>query len=58
MEPRIETLIEKKLVGKRMTMSLAENKTAILWQSFMPKRRRLIIELQMTYFQCRFTMNL
>ena len=41
MKPRIETLTEKKLVGKRMTMSLAENKTVILWQSFMPKRKEV-----------------
>lgn len=41
MKPRIETLTEKKLVGKRMTMSLTENKTAILWQNFMPKRKEI-----------------
>jgi AraC family transcriptional regulator len=41
MKPRIETLLEKKLVGKRITMSLAENKTFILWQSFMPKRKEI-----------------
>ncbi len=41
MEPRIETLAEKKLIGKRMTMSLADNKTHHLWQSFMPRRREI-----------------
>ncbi len=41
MTPRIESLNEKKLIGKRLTMSLANNKTGELWQSFMPKRREI-----------------
>jgi hypothetical protein len=41
MEPRIETLPEKKLIGKRMTMSLANNKTGELWRNFMPRRREI-----------------
>lgn len=41
MTPRIETLNEKKLVGKRLTMSLANNRTVELWQKFMPKRREI-----------------
>jgi len=41
MEPRIETLPEKKLIGKRMTMSLSDNKTGELWRSFMPRRREI-----------------
>jgi AraC family transcriptional regulator len=40
MEPGIETLAEKKLVGRRMTMSLSNNKTGELWQSFMPERKK------------------
>lgn len=39
MTPRIEKISEKKLIGKRMTMSFAENKTGELWKSFMPRRR-------------------
>jgi AraC family transcriptional regulator len=39
MEPRIEALPEKKLVGKRIKMSFADNKTRELWQSFMPLAR-------------------
>jgi AraC family transcriptional regulator len=35
MTPGIETLKEKKLIGKRLTMSLADNKTGELWKSFM-----------------------
>jgi AraC family transcriptional regulator len=38
MQPRIELLPEKKLVGKRIRTSLSENKTADLWRSFMPYR--------------------
>lgn len=36
MEPRVEISKEKKLVGKRLPMSLSENKTGQLWKSFMP----------------------
>ncbi len=38
MTPRIETLMERKLAGKRINMSFAQNKTADLWRSFMPQR--------------------
>ncbi len=41
MEPRIETLSEKKLVGIRLKMSLANNKTGELWGNFMPRRREI-----------------
>jgi AraC family transcriptional regulator len=41
MTPRIEYLSEKKLIGKRLIMSLANNRTGELWQSFMPKRREI-----------------
>lgn len=41
MTPRIENLSDKKLIGKRLTMSLANNKTSELWQNFMPKRREI-----------------
>jgi AraC family transcriptional regulator len=42
MGPRIETLSEKKLVGLRLTMSFAENTTADLWRSFMPRRKEIM----------------
>lgn len=41
MQPRIETLNETKLVGKKLTMSFADNKTRELWQSFMPRRKEI-----------------
>ena len=39
MHPRIEILKAKKLVGNRLRMSLAKNKTGQLWASFVPKIR-------------------
>lgn len=41
MVTRIELLQEKKLVGKRSTMSLTNNKTVELWKSFMPQRKEI-----------------
>ncbi|MFA6126198.1 MAG: GyrI-like domain-containing protein [Bacteroidales bacterium] len=41
MEPRIEILNEKKLVGKRMLMSFSDNRTYELWRSFMPRRNEI-----------------
>lgn len=41
MTPEIKTLNEKKLVGKRLTMSIANNKTGELWRSFMPGRKEI-----------------
>jgi AraC family transcriptional regulator len=41
MEPRIETSNERKLVGKRLTMSLSDDKAGELWRSFMPKRKEI-----------------
>ena len=39
--PRIETIDEKKLVGKRMTMSYADYRIGELWGSFMPRRKEI-----------------
>jgi AraC family transcriptional regulator len=38
---RIETLAEKKLIGKHITMSYIENKTFELWCDFMPRRKEI-----------------
>jgi len=40
-QPRIETLEPKKLAGKRLTMSIAANRTGELWKSFMPVRGKV-----------------
>jgi AraC family transcriptional regulator len=39
---RTEKIQEKKLVGKRLKMSLSDDKTVILWQSFMPQRKGIL----------------
>ena len=41
MNPLIKTLKEKKLIGKHITMSLSNNKTAELWKNFMPRRHEI-----------------
>ena len=41
MEPTIQTIVAKKLLGKHMRMSLENDKTPQLWQSFMPKRKEI-----------------
>ncbi|UZR96141.1 GyrI-like domain-containing protein [Chondrinema litorale] len=41
MQYRIETIQEKKLVGKYLTMSFANNKTGELWKSFMPLKNHI-----------------
>ena len=41
MHPRFVITGEKKLVGKRLEMSLAENRTTELWRSFMPYRNQI-----------------
>ena len=41
MIPRTETINEKKLVGKRMTMSYADYRIGELWGSFMPRRKEI-----------------
>ncbi len=41
MQPTIKTLTPKKLIGKKITMSLADNKVVSLWQSFMPRRKEI-----------------
>lgn len=39
--PRMETIEAKILVGISTKMSLSENKTADLWQKFMPQRKNI-----------------
>ena len=41
LQPRIETLSGKKLIGKRITMSLLNNRTGELWRNFMPRRKEI-----------------
>jgi AraC family transcriptional regulator len=41
MELRLEMLTGKTLVGKRLRMSLSENRTGELWRGFMPRRKEI-----------------
>jgi AraC family transcriptional regulator len=41
MEPKIEILQKKLLVGKWMNMSLSKNKTFDLWKSFMSQKKEI-----------------
>lgn len=41
MSPRIDTLKEKKLVGKRIKMSFSNNRTFELWRGLMPRRKEI-----------------
>lgn len=41
MESRIVNMAQKILVGKQLSMSMADNKTGQLWQSFMPVRNTI-----------------
>ena len=45
MKPRIETISPKKLIGKRLTMNLVNDKTGELWQNFMPKKKDIANKL-------------
>lgn len=50
MEPKIEILLEKKLIGKRLAMSIANDKTGELWKSFMQRRTEIKNMLGTTYY--------
>ncbi len=41
LQPRIEFLVEKKLIGKHLKMTFSHNKTGQLWASFMPRRKEI-----------------
>ena len=41
MQPQLKFLSERNLIGTRMTMTFAHNKTAELWKTFMPRRHEI-----------------
>ncbi len=41
MEPKIEVLYQKKLLGSHITMSTVQNKTAQLWGAFVPQMKNI-----------------
>lgn len=42
MSPTIQVIELKKLIGISQSMSLVNNKTAMLWQTFMPKHHQVV----------------
>lgn len=40
-DPRIEEISEKKLIGNRLVMSLSEDRTKELWRGFMTRRKEI-----------------
>ncbi len=44
-QPRIEVLKEKKLIGQKLKMSLVNNLTGQLWGRFMPRRKEIANKL-------------
>jgi AraC family transcriptional regulator len=50
MELRIKNLAEKRLIGKRMRMTLSDNKTFDLWHSFMPERKLILNRISTDLF--------
>ena len=53
MNPIIKSIPEKKFIGKRIKMSLTNNKTFALWQSFMPIRKEIKNNLSTDLFSIR-----
>jgi AraC family transcriptional regulator len=53
MDPVIKILPKKKLIGKRIKMTLADNKTLELWKSFMPRRKEIRNNLTTELFSIR-----
>jgi AraC family transcriptional regulator len=53
MKPRIVTFPEKRLIGKRLRMTLTDNRTVELWKSFMPKRKLILNSKSADLFSIR-----
>jgi AraC family transcriptional regulator len=53
MTPRIEILLEKKLIGKSLKMSVSNDRTYELWHSFMPHRKEIKNNLSTDLFNVK-----
>jgi AraC family transcriptional regulator len=58
MQPSIKTIADKKLIGKRLRMSLSDNRTHELWRSFMPRRKEITTNLSADLFSLQVYDNL
>jgi hypothetical protein len=54
LEPKIETITEKKLVGKRIITSFSNNRTFELWRTFMPRRKEIQNSSVQNYIPYKF----
>jgi AraC family transcriptional regulator len=52
--PRIEIFHGKKFIGKRLLMSLSENRTGELWRSFMQQRRVIMNSIGTDLYSIQF----
>lgn len=50
LKPALVTLPETKLIGKKRSMSLIDNQTQALWQSFMPRRELITNRIGNDYY--------
>lgn len=66
MQPRIEVLKEKKLIGCKLEMSFSQNKTGQLWSNFVPRikeisnkvdHNKISMQIYDTDFYTRFNPN-
>ena len=49
-EPLIKNISKKRLIGIRLKMSLTDNKTTDLWQSFMPRKNEIKHKLNSDFY--------
>lgn len=57
-EPIIKTIADKKLIGKKLRMSLQNNLTPKLWGEFMPQRKEIQNGLNANLFSMRIYDNI
>lgn len=57
LQPRITELQPKTLAGKHVRMSLANNKTGLLWQSFLEQRKQLAVINDLLYSLQLYTID-
>ena len=57
MQPRIENIPPKKLIGKRLKMTFANNRTFELFRSFMPERKTITNSVSNDVFCVQLNQN-
>ncbi len=50
MTPVLKNISEKKFIGQRISMSIANNKTRELWRNFMPRRNEINYKVSTDFF--------